>query len=208
MLQHVNGSKDPPKRRATYEDLLAVPDHLVAEIIDGELYTFPRPAVRHARAEIALGSLLFQTFNKGRGGPGGWEILAEPELHFDEDVLVPDLAGWHRERYPVIGPNDNPKFITVPPDWICEVLSPSTMKIDRGKKLGVYAREGVKHVWFVVPLKTTVEIYELQGSELVLCTTHSGDERIRAVPFEAVEIALLDLWPDFSTPVEQPSGGA
>jgi Uma2 family endonuclease len=206
MLQHVNGSKDPQRRRATYEDLLAVPDHLVAEIIDGELYTFPRPAPRHALAESVLGAILIPPFHLGTTGPGGWWILAEPELHFDEDVLVPDVAGWRRERLPVLlpethNPKQEPKFLTLAPDWICEVLSPSTVRIDRSKKLRIYAREGVRHAWFVDALARRVEIYSLQGTELKMCATHHEDERIRAVPFEALEIPLAHLWGETPAPV-------
>ena len=132
-----------PRRRATYADLLEVPEHLVAEIIDGELLTSPRPASPHALAASAIGSALFDRFNGPPGGadrPGGWWILFEPELHLGEDVLVPDHAGWRRERMPAL-----PDVVgfTLAPDWVCEVISPSTARIDRGRKLRVYAREQV-----------------------------------------------------------------
>src|SRR5205823_1804949 len=141
----------PPKRRATYEDLMQVPDTKVAEIIDGELVVSPRPASRHAHAATVLGSDVTGPFHRGPGdpaGPGGWWILLEPELHLAEDVLVPDWAGWQRDRLPVFP--DTPAFTQVP-DWVCEVISPSTGRIDRSRKMRIYAREGVSHLWFVEP---------------------------------------------------------
>src|SRR6185503_12126115 len=126
---------DPPKKRATYEDVLNAPEHMVAEIIDGDLLLFPRPARPHAAALSALGEELGPPFKRGRGGPGGWIILDEPELHFREDILVPDLAGWRRERLPAI---ERAAYMTLAPDWLCEVLSPSTEKVDRAEKLPIY----------------------------------------------------------------------
>ena len=140
-------------RPATYADLEAVPPHRVAEIIRGTLHTFPRPAPKHARASSALGGKLFDPFDAGNGGPGGWILLDEPELHFDpaerEEVLVPDLAGWRRERLPRL-PEE--AFFRLAPDWICEVLSPSTVAHDRVEKMPVYAREGMRHAWLVDPI--------------------------------------------------------
>src|SRR3972149_4563963 len=139
----------PVKRRATYDDLLRVPDHRVAEIVDGDLHVSPRPASRQALAKSVLGWELGAPFDRGRGGPGGWWILFEPELHLGQDVLVPDLAGWRRAR--VASMPDAP-WIDVAPDWVCEVISPSTESIDRGRKLRIYAREAVAHLWLVNPI--------------------------------------------------------
>jgi Uma2 family endonuclease len=182
----------PAHRPATYEDLLRVPDHLVAEIIDGDLYTSPRPALRHAVSSSVLGGDLNAAYQRGRGGPGGWWILDEPELHLGSNVLVPDLAGWRRERLPRIPVAD--AFATLAPDWVCEVLSPSTYRLDRVKKLHVYAREGVAHAWLVHPGERTLEILRLRGGRWVIVTTHGGDARVRAEPFQAVTIDLLELW--------------
>ncbi len=190
MLQYVADSKEL-RRRATYDDLIAVPDHLVAEIIDGELITSPRPASRHALAGSSLVDELVSPFQKARRGPGGWWILGEPELHFGADVLVPDLAGWRRERMPEFV--DVP-FFTLAPDWVCEVLSPSTARLDRTKKLGIYAREHIPYAWFVEPVAKTVEVFVLSRSEWILRATHGGQDRIRAVPFDAIEIELAHLW--------------
>src|SRR5436190_1672707 len=129
-------------RPATYDDLLKVPEHLVAEILDGDLYASPRPAPRHAVASSGVGGALYGPFDRGRGGPGGWRILFEPELHLGHDVVVPDLAGWRRERLPRL---PEAAFFSIAPDWVCEVLSPSTAAMDRVKKITIYAREGVSH---------------------------------------------------------------
>ncbi len=179
------------RRPATYDDLLAVPDHLVAEILDGELHTSPRPAPRHARATTGLIGDLFGPFDHGRGGPGGWWILVEPELHLRDDVLVPDVAGWRRTRL-IEMPAE--AFFTLVPDWVCETLSPSTERIDRGKKLAIYAREGVAHLWLLNPIAETLEAYRLEHGRWMLLVTHAGDVAARVEPFDAVELELWRLW--------------
>ena len=131
------------RRRATYDDLLKVPEHMVAEIIDGELYATPRPSSPHAWAASAISSDVFGRFSRPPGdahAPGGWWILFEPELHFGSDVVVPDIAGWRRTRMPVL---PSVAFFELAPDWICEVVSPSTGQLDRGRKMGIYGREKV-----------------------------------------------------------------
>jgi putative restriction endonuclease len=183
----------PAKRRATYEDLLQVVGHEVAEIVDGDLHTSPRPASRHALAASSLVEALGPPFRSGRGGPGGWWILFEPELHLGGDVLVPDLAGWRRERMPEFP--DVPAF-TLAPDWICEVVSPSTERLDRAKKMSSYAREGVGHLWLLNPLSRTLEVYRLSEGRWLLLATYEGAGRVRAEPFEAVELELGPLFGD------------
>ncbi len=177
--------------RATYEDLLEVPDNKVAEILDGELFVSPRPAMPHTVAASVLGGDLSGPFHQGRGGPGGWWILDEPELHFAADVVVPDLAGWKRERMP-----ESPKtaFVTLAPDWVCEVLSPSTERLDRARKLRVYSREGVGHAWLVNPLARTLEVYRRAEDRWLLLATVADDALVRAEPFDAIELDLLPLW--------------
>jgi Uma2 family endonuclease len=181
----------PFDRPATYEDLKRVPDAMVAEIVDGELHATPRPATAHAVAYSGLGMLLGAPFHYGRGGPGGWWILDEPELHFGADVLVPDLAGWQRARMPT--PPQAP-FIVIAPDWVCEVLSPSTASFDRVKKLATYAREQVRHAWLIDPAARTLEVLRLEGGRWMILATHAGSETVRAEPFDALELALRDLW--------------
>jgi Uma2 family endonuclease len=196
MLHDMTDSKDV-RRRATYEDVLQAPEHMVAEIIDGELFLSPRPAYRHAEAGSALPALLKPRFQWAEGGPGGWWFLNEPELHFGEDVLVPDIAGW-RGTAPAVEDGKDIPFFTTRPDWLCEVPSPSTATLDRTKKLGVYARAHVPHVWIMAPLTKTLEVFVLRGSELVVDATYSGDGLVRAAPFEAVEISLERFWPPAS----------
>ncbi len=182
---------EPAKKRATYGDLLAVPDHKVAEILNGELVVHPRPASLHARAASILGIELGGPFDLGRNGPGGWIILDEPELHLGEDVLVPDLAGWLRTRMPELP--DAPAF-ALPPDWACEVLSPSTEASDRADKLPIYAREQVKHVWFIDPRTRTLEVMRLDGTTFRVVATWRDEAKPRAEPFEALELELAILW--------------
>jgi Uma2 family endonuclease len=187
------------KRRATYEDLMQVPDHLVAEIIDGELVTSPRPASPHAWAA----SVLFQDLGplNGRsappGRPGGWWIIFEPEIHLGEDVLVPDVAAWRHERLPQI---PRVAYFTLTPDWVCEVVSPRTGRVDRTRKMGIYAREGVGRLWFVDPLVRTLEIYRLEDARWVVVANHGGDDVVRAEPFETVELVLDRWWLEAADP--------
>ena len=176
---------------ATYQDLLAVPDTMLAQIIDGELHALPRPASPHANTSSALGGELWGPFRMGRGGPGGWWILDEPELHLGPDVLVPDLAGWRREQMPTL---PRVPHFTQAPDWICEVLSSSTLRIDRLKKLHIYAREGVSHVWLVDPDQQTLEVYALRNGLYAYLGGHSGEDKVRAEPFDAVELDLSGWW--------------
>ena len=183
-----------PRRRATYDDLCKVPDNLVAEILNGELFASLRPASPHARATSVIGSDLFGGFDRQPGapeGPGGWWLLNGPELHLGEDVLVPDIAGWRREAMPVL---PNVAAFQQAPQWVLEVVSPGTCRIDRVLKLPIYAREGVAHVWLVDPLVRTLEVYRLKGKHWLLAATHGGDEIVRAEPFEAMELAMARWW--------------
>ena len=185
---------DPAKRRATYEDLQAVPEPLLAEILDGELVTQPRPALPHARASTRLGGALDGPFDRGKGGPGGWVLLDEPEVHLAGDVLVPDLAGWRRERMPRL-PMDA-GAIELAPDWVCEVLSPRTAARDRTQKLPIYARERVAYVWLVDPALRTLEVLIFEGTGYRITGGYREDALVRAPPFDAVELELGALWAD------------
>jgi Uma2 family endonuclease len=180
----------PLKKGATYDDLVRVPEHFVAEMFDGELYATPRPAPRHGLVAIALAAKLGGPFHFDRD-PGGWLMLIEPELHFRNDVLVPDLAAWRRERLHSLP--DEP-YLTLAHDWVCEVLSPSTETIDRGRKLGIYAREGVSHVWLVDPLRQSLEVLALEAGSVEPIEEHHGHSAVRARPFDAVELELRVLW--------------
>lgn len=180
-----------PKAPATYADLEALPEHVVGEIVDGVLYASPRPAMPHALASSELQVSLGGPFGRGVGGPGGWLILTEPELHLGPHVVVPDLAGWRRERLPVLP--DAP-WLELAPDWVCEVLSPSTAYLDRRRKLPVYAQAGVPHVWLVDPLAQSLEVFALDGTTFRLAAVVGTDERARLPPFDAIELDLALLW--------------
>jgi Uma2 family endonuclease len=189
----VNGV-DGARRRATYEDLLKVPENMVAEIIDGELYATPRPASPHANAASGIAGDVRGPFHRepdGPGQPGGWWILFEPELHLGPDVVVPDVAGWRRENMPALR---NVAYFDQAPDWACEVVSAATAGADRVRKMRIYARESVGHLWLVEPLARTLEVYRLENGRWVVASTYGGSERVRAEPFEAVELELTRWW--------------
>lgn len=177
--------------RATYEDLMKVPENMVAELIDGDLYAWPRPAGPHARFSSVLGMEIGPPYDRGRGGPGGWWILDEPELHLDEQVLVPDLAGWRRERMPQI-PKDH-RFI-IPPDWACEVISPSTVRVDRGKKRRIYGEHHVSWLWLADPIGRILEVLMLAVPNWKHIHAYTGDDIVRADPFPEAEIDLASIW--------------
>ena len=181
----------PLDRAATYEDLVKVPDIMVAEIVDGELHASPRPSPRHATAGSLLGGRLVPPFHEGRGGPGGWWILDEPELHLGRDVLVPDLAGWRRTRMSRL---PDTAYFPLPPGWVCEILSPSTASLDRVKKLAIYAREQVPHAWLIDPIACTLEVLRLDAGRWTILTTYAGPDVARAEPFDEVELDLASFW--------------
>jgi Uma2 family endonuclease len=183
---------EPAHRLARYEDLFDLPEHLVGEILHGQLVTHPRPASRHARAASVLGGQMTNPYDLGRGGPGGWWILFEPELHLGGHILVPDLAGWRRERLPVF---PDAAYFTLAPDWVCEVLSPGTARLDRVTKMPIYAGEGVAWLWLVDPDPRTLEVYVLREGRWLLEQAGGGEDRLRAPPFDATELHLGDLWP-------------
>ena len=183
--------KHDSTRRATYQDVLDAPVHQVAEIIVGTLYTHPRPAPRHATASSVLTSRLGPPFHRGDGGPGGWRILMEPELHLGEEILVPDLAGWRRERMPEL---PDTAYFSLTPDWTCEVLSASTRKLDLLRKRPIYAREGIPHLWFIDPADRILEAFELHEGQWLLIASVQDDEPVSIRPFDAITFSLGELW--------------
>ena len=178
-------------RATLYEDFLKIPPHKIAEIINGRLITQPRPAPRHALACSFLGDELISPFSKGRGGPGGWLILDEPELHLGDHILVPDLAGWRRENMPQL---PNTAFFETPPDWICEVLSPATASYDRHEKRQLYADFGVTYLWLVDPDSKILEAFELFEQKWRLLATLAEDDQVAIAPFAEVPFSLGTLW--------------
>ena len=177
------------RKRATYADLEALPDNVIGEILNGELYASPRPGLRHSMAATRVTGCLSPMFDDALGGPGGWSILVEPELHFGEDVAVPDLAGLRRERVPAIP--DEP-HLALAPDWVCEILSPSTERNERSLKLSIYARENISHAWLVNPAPRTLEVLRLGGEEWLIASVYSEADAIRAESFAAIGIDLKD----------------
>jgi hypothetical protein len=183
------GARAP--KPATYADIEALSDRFVGEILDGDLYASPRPRLLHVQATGWLHLRLGPPFLEGSGGPGGWWILIEPELRLGDDYVVPDLAGWRKERLHSI---PNAARLELAPDWVCEILSPSTERIDRGLKLRIYARERVSHLWLLNPDTRTLEVFRLQDGEWLVAAVHTGETPIRAEPFEAIELDLATLW--------------
>lgn len=179
------------KRIATYADIEALPPNLVGEIIDGELHTMSRPSPRHARAHLRLATWSSASFDRGNGALDGWWIFSEPEIHLRNDVVVPDIAGWRKSSMREL---PETAFFTQPPDWICEVLSPSTQSFDRARKMSLYARERVAYAWLLDPLARLLEAFELSGDVWTRFAVHEGSEVVRVKPFEASALDLGDLW--------------
>ncbi len=180
-------------RPSLYEQLEALPEGLTGEILDGQLYTQPRPAWPHVVTASGLGYELIGPFQRGRGGPGGWWIVDEPELHFirDAEVDVPDLAGWRRERMIRHPPVHR---IEVVPDWVCEVLSPSTESKDRKVKMPIYAKFGIPYAWLLDPIAHTLEAYAREAGAWHEIGRFAGAAQVSVAPFDAVTINLADLW--------------
>ncbi len=179
------------QKKAVYDDLYHIPENMIGEIIDGDLIATPRPAARHTYASSVLGHEVGPPYQLGRGGPGGWIILDETEILLGENILVPDFAGWRRERFPGL-PQEN--WIAIVPDWICEVLSPGTARLDRVRKMPIYARYEVPHLWLIDPLARTLEVFRLESGRWAMLGAFAEDDRVRAEPFQEIEIELGNLW--------------
>jgi Uma2 family endonuclease len=184
----------PDRSDILYRRYKEVLPHQHAEIVRGTLYVMARPGPKHASAASMMGVEIGGPFQRGRGGPGGWWILFEPEIHFaPKEPVVPDLAGWRAERMPEL-PDE--AFFSLPPDWVCEVLSPSTTKVDRDEKLPLYAEHRVPYVWLVDPIAKILEVHTLDQEEARWSEVrvYQGDDVIRAAPFDAIELELAALW--------------
>lgn len=182
---------------ARYAELLALPDDVIGEIINGELWAMPRPRPRHANVLYRSGSSFENYHGRGGGGgssgggPGGWLLLVEPEVHVGDDVAVPDVSGWRRERLPTLPESAH---IEIAPDWVMEVLSPRTMRHDRVVKLPMYARWGVEWLWFADPDARTLEVHHLVDGKYVVHAGYGGDGDVCADPFPLATIPLLRWW--------------
>ncbi len=166
---------------ATHQDVLDAPSHKVAEVTAGTLHTHPRPAMRHAWSSSRLGGRLDGPFNPGAGGPGGWWIIDEPELHLSAGIVVPDLAGWWRETMPEY---PDAACFTIAPDWVSEVPSPS-MRLDLGEKRDLWAREDVRHLWLVDPDARTLEAFAWREGHRLLLATLVDDAPVSLPPLGA-----------------------
>lgn len=178
--------------QATYSVLSALPTGWVGEIVEDELVASPRPLSSQTRAAFMLGVEL-RELDRRPGGGGRWHFLRAPELHLGRDVLVPDLAGWRRER--LAEPIDpNAPFLSLTPDWVCEVVSPVTIALDRTRKLPLYAQHGVSHAWFIDPEARTLEVFQRLKRGWLFAASFEGDEMVRAEPFPHVLLDLGSLW--------------
>lgn len=184
---------EPAPKRHGWEDILAVPEGVSAEVVGGELITAPRPHPRHGSAQAVLSAEITAPFQLGRGGPGGWWILIEPDVFFGpHDIVAPDLVGWRKDRVPAF-PDEQP--ISIRPDWICEVLSPRTARRDRTVKSDLYLRAAVPHFWLVDPQARTLEAFELQQDRWLRLGAWTDGDRAAIPPFDAVEIDVGELFP-------------
>lgn len=193
------------RKAATYADLEAVPPHFVAEIIEGVLETHPRPAPRHATASSRMGLSIGNPFDLGNQGPGGWVIIDEPEVHFSPHILVPDLAGWRRARMPQL---PEKAYFETAPDWACEVLSPSTSRLDRGPKRRIYAEYGVEYLWLLDPDEQVLEAFHLADGQWTLIGTVIGAGAVSLRPFDAISFPLSILFPFDQPKSDEPNIGS
>ncbi|MDP2106255.1 MAG: Uma2 family endonuclease [Desulfobulbaceae bacterium] len=182
---------EPARARAAYDDLYSIPENMIGEIIDGELIVSPRPSRRHSDATLSLGSAILPPYKLGKGGPGGWIILVEPEIAFGEDLFVPDLAGWKKERFPE---TEDHNWIEIVPDWVCEIVSPGTARIDRVKKTNIYGQHRVPYYWIIDPIIKTLEVLKNEAGRWLIIGTYAENDKIHDEPFQEVEINLSDLW--------------
>jgi Uma2 family endonuclease len=181
--------------KATYEALLALPEHTRAEVVDGVVELSPSPSPEHGRAQRTLGHLIGGPFDDDddRGGPGGWWIIPEIDVRLGvHDIVRPDLAGWRRQRLP------DPwgkRPIEVVPDWICEVISPNKPAHDRVTKRRLYARHGVPFYWLLDPLARTLEALRLDDGVWMELGVWGEGDLARIDPFAAVELEVGRLFP-------------
>ena len=183
---------DVARKIPTLADLDALPPDVKGEIIEGVLYTMTRPRGRHQLAATLVGEDLSGPFNRGRGGPGGWWILVEPGIELPgTPEIAPDLAGWTRDRLAAL-PEDEP--IRVVPDWVCEILSPTTRRHDLLVKKPYYAKVGVRHHWIVDRLERTLTAYRLEGGLWLELGMFSEETDARVEPFAAVSLDISSWW--------------
>ncbi len=179
------------KKTATYDDLHNIPENSVGQLIDGELFVTPRPSRKHIYTASTLDMRIGTPFQFGEGGPGGWVILVEPEIALGDNILVPDLAGWKKEHFPV---SEETNWISVVPAWVCEILSPGTIRTDKARKMPLYAQHGISHLWIIDPIARTLDVFQLESGRWIVMGTFLEDDKVRAEPFHEIEIDLGNLW--------------
>jgi Uma2 family endonuclease len=184
---------EPARRPATWEELLATPDDgRIYEVLAGNLEAQPRPRPSHGRTQALLAGELSGPFDRGRGGPGGWWLVIEPDVELDaHNIVAPDIAGWRRERMPVF---TDERPIAVRPDWICEVVSPSNRRRDRGPKADLYQRVGVPHYWILDSEERTLEAFENRSAAWVRLGAWSDGDSARIPPFDAISLEVGGLF--------------
>ena len=182
------------RRPATSADIEALPPDVIGEIINGALFTQPRPSVQHSFSATSLTDEVVGPFQKGRGGPGGWTFLTEPELILGPHTLVPDLVGWRKDRMPRVPRTKRVENIC--PNWVCELLSDATEKRDRGEKRVIYAAYGVDHLWLVDPRVCSVEVFQRQDRQWLAIGYYTDSDKVAAPPFEAITMDLSVMWPE------------
>jgi Uma2 family endonuclease len=189
--------------QATYSVLSSLPLGWVGEIVEEELIASPRPLAAQTRAAFMLGVELGEQLDHRRGGSGRWCFLRAPELHLGRDVMVPELAGWRRDRV-TTPPEPGAPFLTVTPDWVCEVVSPVTIALDRIRKLPLYAQHGVSHAWFIDPEARTLEVFQRLKRGWLFAASYEGDAVVRSEPFPHVTFNLGSLWLPTDVELEAP----
>ena len=179
------------RKKTVYDDLYNLPENMIGEIIDGELVASPRPSPEHMFTLSILGNEVGPPYNMGRGGPGGWIILDEVEIALGEDIFVPDLSGWKKERF--FKP-EGQNWISIAPDWICEILSPSSIRQDRIIKSIVYAKHKIPYFWLIDPRNKTLDVFRLESGRWISLGVYAENDKVRAEPFQETEIDLSALW--------------
>ena len=180
----------------TIADWLAQPEDARLELIDGEFFEKAAPTMDHARAQISIGAFIWGSFDRkpgGPSGPGGWWIGSEVDIALDGRGYRPDLAGWRRERMPVLR-KERP--VTVRPDWICEIVSESNRTTDTVKKLRRYHQSGVPHYWILDQLERTLTVHRNGPDGYLIALRAEAHERVRAEPFDAIELQVSVLLGD------------
>ncbi len=183
---------EPAKKNRTYEDLHAIPENMLGEIINGKLVVTPRPGRKHGYVATTLIEQVGPAYHGGRGGPGGWIFIVEPEIILGKHIMVPDVAGWKSGRFPR---EEETNPISAVPDWVCEILSsPKGELCDRSEKMPIYARYGIPHAWLINPTIQSLEAYRLEHGRWSTLGVFGERQRAPIEPFAEIELDLGEFW--------------